>query len=89
MFQDFKLYFTIKFDSISQRKLTNSIRHSKYFDSEINIKFHDLPIDIIDPKLEVIWVKSFNGYRFINQGLQFSAVVDTIRHLAEFNESSD
>jgi hypothetical protein len=66
-------------------------RRRRHYDKEIYIKLHDLPIDIIDPKIEALWVKSFDGYRFINSNYQhqFSAIVDTIRHLAEFTESSD
>jgi hypothetical protein len=71
--------------------LTSSIRRSKHYDKEIYITFHDLPIDIINPEIEAIWVKSFDGYRFINSNYQhqFSAIVDTIRHQAEFTESLD
>jgi hypothetical protein len=91
MVQDFVINYTIKFDTTSQQKLTSSIRHSKYYDSEFNIQFHDLPVDIIDPKIEAIWIKSFDGYRFINSNYQhsFSAIIDTIHHQAKFTESSD
>jgi hypothetical protein len=91
MLQDFVIYFTIKFDSTSQKELTSNIRRSKYYDDKFNIHPHDLPIDIVDPKLEAIWVNSFEGYRFINRNFQhhFSVIVDTISNQAEFTESQD
>jgi len=96
-YQNFGLFYAnsydIKLTKESQEKLTESIRKSKFYNPNINIKngiSDDLFLDI--DGLRAFWANTENGYTFLSDFKikpHYVVVIDTILEIAKFGEMSE
>lgn len=92
MLQDFAIIYEIKLNEKQMSDLTNSIRSSKYYNPNAYVTDYiqeEMYVNHKDKK--AVWAKTKSGYIFQNEYRRdiYSAKVDTINRIAEFNESHD
>ncbi len=92
MMQDFAIVYEIKLTAGQMSKLIKSIRESKYYNDKAFVKDYvsqEMFIEYND--IKAVWAKTNSGYVFQNDFTRaaYSAKVDTVRMIAEFEESHD
>jgi len=92
MLQDFAIIYEIKLSEKQMADLINSIKDSKYYNPNAFVTDYvqqEMYVNHMDKK--AVWAKTKSGYIFQNEygSDTYSAKVDTINRIAEFNESHD
>lgn len=92
MWQDFAIIYEIKLSEKQMTDLINSIKDSKYYNPNAFVTDYvqqEMYVNYKDKK--AVWAKTKSGYIFQNEYGRdiYSAKVDTINRIAEFNESHD
>lgn len=90
--QDFAIVYEIKLTAEEMSILTKSIRESKYYNNKAFVKdYVSQEIFIEYDNMKAVWAKTNSGYVFQNDFTRdaYSAKVDTISMIAEFDESHD
>ncbi len=92
MWQDFAIIYEIKLSEKQMTDLINSIKDSKYYNPNAFVTDYvqqEMYVNHKDKK--AVWAKTKSGYIFQNEYERdiYSAKVDTINRIAEFNESHD
>ncbi len=90
--QDFEIEYKIKLTAELMTELTKSIRSSRYYNGKVFVKEYVTEDMFLQTgNVKAVWAKTENGFVFYNQSERdfYSAKVDTIFGIAEFNEAHD
>lgn len=90
--QDFAIFYEIKLSEKQMTDLTQSIRNSKYYNpSAFVTDYVQQDMYIEKGNMKAVWARTQSGYIFQNEYGRdvYSAKIDTINRIAEFNESHD
>ncbi|ASB50314.1 hypothetical protein [Alkalitalea saponilacus] len=90
--QDFAIYYNIKLSEKQISDLTQSIRNSKYYNPSAYVTdYVQQDMYVEQGAMKAVWARTQSGYIFQNEYGRdvYSAKIDTINRIAEFNESHD